>query len=78
MKDELPDSRTILTKKTLHTKLGWSEAVYCVNCGVLVGMCSEDLTKMFYICDVCAEKHGPPAGAEEVPEYVAPKLGSTT
>jgi len=64
--DQLPDSRVTRHKKSILTKMGWCEVVYCANCGVEHGVCTEDLTGIFYICDSCVEKHGPPVGVTEV------------
>ena len=41
------------------------ELVYCVNCGVGGGAVYKGCP-VFYLCNECVEKHGPPPGAIEV------------
>lgn len=41
------------------------ERVFCLNCGTPGGAVTKG-SPVFFVCDGCVEKHGPPPGAIEV------------
>jgi hypothetical protein len=65
----LPDARLDLwarRKRTECVYLGMVyEQVFCVNCGRAGGGVPKGAT-VFFLCDACVAKHGPPPGAIEV------------
>ena len=45
----------------------WWDRVYCASCGALKGLVTSDWTPhIFYLCDPCVAKLGPPPGAVEI------------
>jgi hypothetical protein len=45
----------------------WFDMVYCANCGHEGGLVTSDWTPhVFFICNECAEKCGPPPGVTQV------------
>jgi hypothetical protein len=70
-KDILPDCRAVDTKGRVFTLGGVWIPVYCANCGVDGGMVPEEnMTFVFYLCQKCAETHGPIAGMMMMPDEV--------
>lgn len=63
----LPDSRLRMREnKRIFRAHMWWDPVYCASCGELKGLVTADWTPhVFYICDPCALKNGPPPGALE-------------
>ena len=57
--------------RPFRDRLGYSERerVFCANCGCDGGMITRDWAEhVFYVCDDCAGRLGPPHGVVEVPE----------
>jgi hypothetical protein len=65
----LPDARLDLWGKRKRTELVQNgqvfELVWCVNCGADGGAVFKGCP-VFFLCDECVGKWGPPAGALEV------------
>jgi hypothetical protein len=65
----LPDARLNLYARRRRTELTAGsqrfEQVYCVNCGTAGGLVYLGCP-VFYLCDGCVERHGPPPGAVEL------------
>jgi hypothetical protein len=66
----LPDARLDLwgRRKRTEVVLGGShvfERVFCVNCGIASGAVPRGCP-VFYLCDECVGKWGPPPGCIEV------------
>lgn len=65
----LPDARLDLWGKRKRTEFVYQgqtfEMVYCVNCGTGGGAVYKGCP-VFYLCDECVGKWGPPPGAIEV------------
>ena len=66
----LPDSRAKTTRGHVFAKSGTWVPVFCANCGKDGGLCPEESTFMFYLCDRCFETHGEIAGTMTVPDAV--------
>lgn len=64
--NELPDSRLLLWGRRKRTSVGKLELAFCANCGKQEGAFTPGLPFTFYLCDGCADKHGPPPGCIEV------------
>lgn len=70
-KELLPDSRAKETKNRIFTPMGTWVPVFCANCGADGGSCPEEnMTFLFYICKLCAEKYGDIAGTMMMPDEV--------
>ena len=65
----LPDARLNLWARRRRTEFVGQgrlfEQVFCVNCGADGGAVTKG-TPVFYLCDDCVGKWGPPPGAIEV------------
>ncbi len=69
--DLLPDSRAREIRGRVFTPMGAFVPVFCANCGAEGGLCPEEnMTFMFYLCNKCAETHGPVAGTMMMPDEV--------
>lgn len=69
MSDILPDSRAKNTKGRIFTPAGAFIPIYCANCGVHGGTCPEEnMNFMFYLCQNCADTHGPIANTMLMPD----------
>jgi hypothetical protein len=69
----LPDSRlrTIVTPKgMIQGPGGMWVPVFCANCGADGGMCPEESTFLFYLCNDCFKTHGHIAGTLMMPDEV--------
>lgn len=72
----LPDSRTREAKTIWRGAVPY-EQMFCANCahkGPLVISPPDDRRFAFYVCQNCAEKHGPPDGTFLVPDSVHAQL----
>lgn len=71
-KDLLPDSRPRETKGRIFTTGGTWVPLYCANCcSGPHGWCPEEnMNFVFYLCNKCAETHGPIAGMMLMPDEV--------
>lgn len=59
----LPDSRPKERRGAIPSPYGMMIPIYCANCGCDGGYVPEKyITHVFYVCDECWEKHGPPPG----------------
>ena len=74
LEDGLPDSRlngmNRVNTTVIHARQEW-ELVFCASCGKAGGAVTADWTPhVFYLCDVCALKHGKmaPPGTKEISE----------
>lgn len=65
----LPDARLDLWGRRKRTEFVYQgqtfEMVFCVNCGAVGGAVFKDCP-VFFLCDACVGKWGPPPGAIEV------------
>ena len=65
----LPDARLDLWARRKRTEFVYKslafELVFCVNCGAGGGAVYKGCP-VFYLCNDCVGKHGPPPGAIEV------------
>jgi len=65
----LPDARLDLWARRKRTEFVYAnqafELVYCVNCGGEGGAVVKGCP-VFFLCDACVTKHGPPPGSIEV------------
>lgn len=68
MYDVLPDSRAKTTRNRVFTKTGTWIPFFCANCGKDCGLCPEESTHMFYLCNPCFETKGAIAGTMVVPD----------
>jgi hypothetical protein len=68
LEEGLPDCRLRSGRETKRVQRAhmWWDQVFCASCGMLKGLVTSDWTPhIFYICDPCVAKLGPPAGAVE-------------
>ena len=72
MADILPDCRLQRGGGTISCGAnGLWVPVFCANCGADGGMVPlEGMTFLFYLCNLCAEKHGQIAGTMVMPDEV--------
>ena len=66
-----PDARLDLFARRKRTEvvLGGSrvyERVFCINCGKATGGVPQGTPAVFFLCDDCVGKWGPPPGCVEV------------
>jgi len=65
----IPDARLDLWGRRKRTEVVLLEQLYervfCVNCGKAAGAVTKG-SPIFFLCDECVEKWGPPAGCIEV------------
>jgi hypothetical protein len=65
----LPDARLDLWARRKRTEVVAGslpfERIFCVNCGVPAGAVPRGCP-VFFLCDACVGKHGPPPGCIEV------------
>jgi hypothetical protein len=66
----LPDSRAKVTRGQVFTSSGTWIPVFCANCGTDGGLCPEESTFMFYLCNDCFDKYGAITGTMTVPDAV--------
>jgi hypothetical protein len=71
MPDILPDCRAkVATGRVFQGGTTWIP-VFCANCGVDGGLVPEEnMRSVFYLCNKCAETHGPIAGHMMMPDEV--------
>jgi hypothetical protein len=73
---DLPDSRlSSFKREQTLVRLGRLEyeRVFCANCGAPGGGVTPEWSPhVFYVCDDCAHRLGPPAGCIEVKPHDAP------
>lgn len=69
MSDVLPDSRAREARGVVtFGSVAWVP-IYCANCGADGGLVPEEgCTFAFYLCQGCADKHGPIAGTMIEPD----------
>ena len=65
-----PESRMKRPKNIVYTPVGAYVPVYCANCGADGGMCPEENTFMFYLCNPCFARLGPITGVLMMPDEV--------
>ena len=71
MPEILPDCRAHSAVGIARGMLGMWQPVFCANCGKEGGGVPVDnVSFLFYLCDVCAEKHGIIAGTMMMPDEV--------
>lgn len=67
----LPDARLELWGRRRRTEVRLGnlelELVFCVNCGTEGGAVTKG-SPVFFLCDECVTKWGPPADMLEIPE----------
>jgi hypothetical protein len=68
--DILPDSRAKVTRGRVFTANGTWVPVFCANCGTEGGLCPEESTFLFWLCNGCFETKGAIAGTMMVPDQV--------
>lgn len=69
LEEKLPDSRlSMREKKRVYRAHMWWENVYCSSCSQgPFGLITADWSPhVFYLCNACAEKNGPPPGVTQV------------
>ena len=64
----LPDSRAKTTRGRVFTRTGAWIPFFCANCGKDCGLCPEDSTHMFYLCNPCFATKGHITGTMVVPD----------
>lgn len=69
-----PDSRLAGSardnKTVVYARMLW-ERVFCANCGCDGGIVTAGWSAfVFYVCEPCAMKLGPPPGCVEIPDAV--------
>jgi hypothetical protein len=71
MNDILPDSRAKNPTGVVYGHGGSWVPFYCANCGKESGKCPEEnMTFMFYLCNLCFEMKGEITGVMMVPDKV--------
>src|SRR5258708_32642837 len=65
----LPDCRVSYTnrdkQRVIRGRMVW-EMVYCASCSKLHGLATVETPHIFFVCDACVTKQGPPPGCKEV------------
>lgn len=71
MADTLPDCRARNAIAVNRGVAGLWEPVFCANCGAPGGQVPmENMTFLFYLCNICAETYGHIAGTMIMPDEV--------
>ena len=69
LEDGLPDCRLSYSERDndiVYLGRMPMHQVYCASCGKLQGLSTMHTTFVFYVCDPCVGRDGPPPACEEV------------
>lgn len=68
LEEQLPDSRLGNRERgRIYRAHMWWEPIFCASCGTSGGAVTADWSPhVFFVCDGCARKNGPPPGVRQV------------